>query len=106
MQSPETTHDYRPTHNPRPVELVQAEEEAAWCWRRLHEHLETPNGEHYQTEWWIEHKRLLDAANAAEAWVEDMRYRHLNCTCDPDPNRESAVCPACVAVMDREEIPF
>ena len=34
MQSPITTHDYKPTHNPRPVAIVEAEEEAAWCWLR------------------------------------------------------------------------
>ena len=33
----------------------------------------------------------------------------LECTCDPDPNRQSATCPACVAVLNQtktEELPY
>ena len=98
-------HTYTPTHNPRPVELVQAEEEAAWCWKRLDEHLEerNPNLTHYETEWWERHWELYKAVMEADAWVEDMRYQALNCTCSPDPNRESATCPACVAEQPQEE---
>ena len=98
-------HDYKPTHNPQPVAVVEAEEEAAWCWKRLDEHLDTRNGEHYETEWWEELQRLQAAANTAAEWLTDLRYQALNCTCDPDPRRESALCPACRAMAD-EELPF
>jgi hypothetical protein len=101
-------HDYKPSHKPRPVAIVEAEEEAAWCWKRLDEHLEArdPNLTHYDTEWWIELQRLQAAANAAAEWLTDLRYQALTCTCDPDPRRESTLCPACRAVNAEKELPF
>jgi hypothetical protein len=100
-------HDYRPSHRPRPDAVIQAEEEAAWCWKRLDEHLDTRNGEHYETEWWIELQRLQAAANAASEWLTDLRMQALNeCTCDPDPNREGMLCPVCVAVNAEKEMEF
>ena len=96
-------HTFTPTHNPRPVAVVQAEEEAARCWKRLDEHLETRNGEHYETEWWIELQRLQAAANAAAEWLTDLRMAALNdCTCSHDANREGMLCLVCRAMQPQE----
>ena len=100
-------HTFTPTHNPRPVAVVEAEEEAAWCWKRLDEHLDTRNGEHYETEWWIELRRLQNAANAASEMLTDLRMAALNeCTCSPDANREATLCPVCRAVNTEKEMEF
>ena len=97
-------HTYTPTHNPRPDAVIEAEEEAAWCWKRLDEHLEErdPNLDHYQTEWWEQHWKLYQATIEAEEWLTNLRYQALNCTCDPDPNRQSMLCPACRALQPAE----
>jgi hypothetical protein len=100
-------HDYKPTHKPRPVAIVEAEEEAAWCWKRLDEYIDNRHeAEAFSARWWEEHDRLLKAAYEAEQWAEDQRALALNCTCDPDPRRESAVCPACRAVNAEKEMEF
>ena len=107
MQSPITTHDWKPTHPTRPDDIIEAEKDAAQAWQAVDEWLEAhPTFESRQNGFWREHERRQAQATAAQEWLEDLRALHLNCTCDPDPRRESAVCPAFRAVNHTEEIPY
>lgn len=106
----ETWFDCKPTHASVPDEIIRAEEDAAWAWRKLDELIEEriPGLDHYEPEYWQEHERRYQAAIAAEKRLRDLRNGHLNgCTCDPDPNREGMTCPACKEALGHgEEIPF
>lgn len=100
-------HTYTPTHRPAKVEIVQAEEAVAWAWNEIYHHLDTRNGEHYETEWWERHAQLQAAANEAEERLTALRLEALNeCTCDPDPRRESTLCPVCRAANTEREMPY
>ena len=52
---------------------------------------------------WLMNMSHPKAVAIAAEW--DAHFEQ-ECTCDPNPNRESAVCPACRAVMVREEMPY
>ena len=102
-------HDWKPSHPPKSDAVIQAEEEAAWAWKKLDDHSEerTPGMDHYQPEWYEQYHKLWCATLEAAGRVLILRHQALNCTCDPDPNRQSATCPACRAVMDNDEVlPF
>jgi len=52
---------------------------------------------------WLLNMSHPTAVSLVAEWDEHFAQ---DCTCDPDPNRESAVCPACVAAMETEGMPF
>lgn len=51
---------------------------------------------------WLLNMSHPTAVELAAKW--DAHFEE--CTCDPDPRRESATCPACVAINQTEEIPY
>lgn len=113
MESKVKVHDWKPTHAPVPDEIIQAEENAAWAWKALDDLIEErdPLLTHLEPEWWERHAQLYKAACEAEDRLRQLRDAHLNgyCTCDPDPNREGATCPACrevLAEMAESELPY